>query len=357
MFALRAKTVYDSAANSYTIPSSGQFSLIGNFLNKSFTPPYAVPNIVNPITTAPRNSKIHLSWSEPNNGGSPITGYTLTYSPGGSTPIQLPANQQSYTVNGLTNGTTYTFIITANNIAGSSAPNPTSDTANYMVSTLAGGADIAYLDGTGSEARFSFPWGVAVDASNNIIMSDGYGAQRIRKVTNPGGVVTTIAGDGYNAPSVGRWLDGIGTSASFGLPLGVAIDNNGDIIVVESLNNRVRKINKTTLQVTTLAGSGSPTFANGTGTSASFNHPQAVCIDQNGDIIVTDWNAHIRKVTNPGGVVTTIAGAGPREWGDLDGPGPSAKIDNINGIALDLNGDIIFTNGGINSGRRIKKLS
>lgn len=109
-------TVYDSAGTTFTIPTPKSLVF---FRGKTFTAPYTVPNMVNPISPVAGNGQVSLSWSEPYNGGSPITGYTVKYSNGIS--IATITNT-SYTVTGLTNGTSYTFIVTANNIAGSSSP-------------------------------------------------------------------------------------------------------------------------------------------------------------------------------------------------------------------------------------------
>jgi hypothetical protein len=112
-------TVYDSAGTAFTIPSPKSLVF---FRSKAFNPPYTVPNMVVPINPVAGNGEVSLSWSEPYNGGSPITGYTVKYS-NGTVITTTAAGTTSYTVTGLTNGTSYTFIVTANNIAGSSLPN------------------------------------------------------------------------------------------------------------------------------------------------------------------------------------------------------------------------------------------
>ena len=119
---LRGKTVYDSDGTSYTTPSSGPFSLKDNFLNRSFT---TFPGSPTNLTATAGNAEATLSWSAPtNNGGSAITGYTVKYS-NGTAIATTGAGTTSYTVTGLTNGTSYTFMVTANNIVGSSAPSST----------------------------------------------------------------------------------------------------------------------------------------------------------------------------------------------------------------------------------------
>jgi len=102
------------------------------------------------------------------------------------------------------------------------------------VTVLAGGG-IGFKDGKGSAALFSTILGMTCDASGNLWVSDG-GNHAIRKVT-PDGSVTTIAGKGTMGYS-----DGDDTAALFNYPFGIAVDNAGIIFVMDSGNNRVRKL-------------------------------------------------------------------------------------------------------------------
>jgi sugar lactone lactonase YvrE len=109
-------------------------------------------------------------------------------------------------------------------------------TAMGVVTMLAGGPrSLGSADGTGSAARFNFPHGVAVDRAGNLFVAD-CGNATVRKVT-PAGVVTTIGG----APGVTGWADGIGTSAQFCSPCGIAVDRAGRLYVVDAGNNRIAK--------------------------------------------------------------------------------------------------------------------
>ena len=85
----------------------------------------------------------------------------------------------------------------------------------------------------------------------------------------PAGIVTTLAGSGTNAVA-----DGTGDAASFHFPRGVAVSPNGETVyVADYANHRIRTIDTSNRVVTTLAGSGTGTFADGTGTAASFKEP------------------------------------------------------------------------------------
>jgi sugar lactone lactonase YvrE len=200
------------------------------------------------------------------------------------------------------------------------------------VSTLAGLAGTSgSADGIGSAARFNFPEGVAVDSAGVVYVADTDN-YTIRKIT-PSGEVTTVAGLADRAGSV----DGSGSNARFNLPVGVAVDATGTVYVADSANHTIRKITPGGV-VSTLAGlpreAGS---ADGTGAAARFSTPRGVAVDGAGNLYVADSdNATIRRLT-PEGVVTTVAGAA-RERGNTDGAASIARFYGLSGIALDSNG-------------------
>ena len=210
-------------------------------------------------------------------------------------------------------------------------------TAAGVVTTLAGSGLGGYTDATGTNASFSYPYGIAVDSSGNVYVAE-YGANRIRKVT-PAGVVTTLAGSGQAGST-----DATGTNASFYYPRGVAVDSSGNVYVAEQLNNKVRKVTAAGV-VTTLAGSGLGGYTDATGTNASFYRPYGVAVDSSGNVYVADsQNNKIRKVT-AAGVVTSLAGS-QGGAGNNDGVGVFAAFSSPYGVAVDGGGNIYVADTG-----------
>ena len=200
-------------------------------------------------------------------------------------------------------------------------------------------------------ARFCRPQGLAIDASDDLYIADT-GNYTIRKVTHEG-VVSTVAGlAGYPAHT-----DGLGASARFSSPVGVAVDATGKIFVGDSGNDAIRQVTADG-SVTTLAGLpgnlGNGAATDGTGAAASFWRPYAVALDAGGNVYVADYGLNaIRKVT-PGGVVTTIAGvAGVASTGSADGTGAAARFMGPSGVVVLDSGDIYVADQGNNTIRKI----
>ncbi len=208
-----------------------------------------------------------------------------------------------------------------------------------VVTTFAGTAGTSGgTNGTGTSATFNLPYGLAIDASNNIYVAEQNG-YRVRKIT-PEGVVTTLAGSGV-------WgnADGTGTNAQFQFPRGLALDNAGNLFVTD--NKIIRKIVIATGVVTTFAGGG--TTFDGQGTSAKFYVPDQLCMDKQNNLYVADGRA-VRKIT-PAGVVSTIAGN--LNAGGMRNGTTTALFTQITGIAIDELGYLYVTEYNHGSIRRI----
>ena len=193
---------------------------------------------------------------------------------------------------------------------------------NGLVSTVAGTGVAGYVDGPGAEAKFSQPIDVAVDANGVLYVADNSN-HKIRKIT-PEGVVSTLAG------GAAGFIDGDVATALFRNPSGVAVDGAGNVYVADRLNHRIRKIDITSGQVSTIAGAGTAGSRDGLVGEAQFNGPYGVDVDVDGSVIVADLgNNKIRMIVD--GTVTTVAGS---STGFLDGAGVISKLASPTDVAV-----------------------
>jgi sugar lactone lactonase YvrE len=183
-------------------------------------------------------------------------------------------------------------------------------TPQGQVSTLAGTTgEKGHRDGEGAGAQFNQPYGVAVDGDGSIIVADMHN-HCIRNIT-PTGQVSTLAGTGKKG-----YRDGEGTEAQFNYPKGTAVDKDRNVFVADQNNFRIRKITPQG-QVSTLTGTGETGHRDGEGTVSQFNYPSGVAVDGDGNVVVADlFNYRIRKVS-PQGRASTLAGSG--DEGHQDG--------------------------------------
>jgi sugar lactone lactonase YvrE len=232
-------------------------------------------------------------------------------------------------------------------------------TPTGSVTTIAGTAGgQGSANGTGVVVGFQGPCGIATDIAGNVYVTDG---NAIREIT-PAGVVSTFAGTVGTTGSA----DGSGSSASFNLPVGIAIDNQDNIYVSDTGNNTIRKITSAGV-VSTIAGSaGQVGSADGTGAAARFNQPGEIAVDQAGNLYVADTNNYTIRKISASGTVTTLAGV-VGQAGSADGAGPTARFggcyyQNVptscftygpRGIAVDGTGDVLVADTGNNTIRKI----
>ena len=213
----------------------------------------------------------------------------------------------------------------------------------WNVSTLAGNGTTAFANGLGRAATFNYPRGVALDAGGLVYVADQ--SSNCIRVATPAGLVSTLAGSRTAA-----WADGAGIGAGFNNPAGVAtFPGSGVLYVADTFNHRIRRLSPAGV-VVTLAGSGTAAWADGQGTAASFNKPQGLCVDAAGAVFVADTsNNRIRKIS-PGGLVSTLAGAGGITF--AEGAGTSATFNFPVGVAVGASG-VVFVADAYNNRIRV----
>jgi Secretion system C-terminal sorting domain/NHL repeat len=160
-----------------------------------------------------------------------------------------------------------------------------------------------------TNARLYLASGVCLDAMGNLYVADGFN-HRVRRIERSTGIITTIAGTGspgYNGDNI------LATNAKLFVPCEVFADSFGDIYVTDGKNNRVRKITMATGIISTVAGNGGSGNGGdgGSATNAQLSVPVGLCLDNLNNIYIGDYsNNKIRKVDALTGVITTIAGVG-----------------------------------------------
>ncbi|MEY3012577.1 MAG: hypothetical protein RIT45_1312, partial [Pseudomonadota bacterium] len=211
-------------------------------------------------------------------------------------------------------------------------------------STLAG-STAGFADGKGSAARFYNPYGADVTPGGVIYVAD-FSNHRIRRVTADG-IVTTVAGSG-----TGGYLNGTGTAARFNQPVDLTVLPNGNVAIADYANHRIRLMTPDGV-VSNLAGSGTAGYVEGAPSSARFNYPWAVAADSAGRVVVSDRaNQRIRRIATDG-VVSRVASIG---GGFADGDGDTvARFNSPWRLQLDADGAILLADYGNHRIRRIKE--
>jgi sugar lactone lactonase YvrE len=156
----------------------------------------------------------------------------------------------------------------------------------------------------------------------------------IRKVDVTGNL-TTIAGTGTQGFSGDA---GPATSATLDSPQGLALDTKNNLYIADTHNHRIRKLNLTTGIITTLAGTGAPSFSGDSApaVSAQLNLPTALALDTANNLYLADTGNHrIRRIDASTGIITTIAGTGAQGFSGDAGPAGAATIDSPAGLAID----------------------
>ena len=214
------------------------------------------------------------------------------------------------------------------------------DAQNTTIEPVAGNHDSGHGfsgdNGLATAAQLNTPKGVAIAPDGDLIVADSHN-ERIRRVDQPTGVVTTIAGSGNNG------YDGDeqpALRAALNTPSAVAAAANGNIYIADTLNYRVRMIDAKTGLIHTvagngLAGEGVDVGDGGPATSATLNMPSDVAIDPaTGDLYVADMHHNrIRKVDARTHIITTVAGS---VWGYSGDGGPAieARLAGPAGVAV-----------------------
>jgi trimeric autotransporter adhesin len=227
--------------------------------------------------------------------------------------------------------------------------------ASGIISTYAGNGNSADSGdgGPATAAGVHGPSGMVFDASNNMYLPEWDGST-VRLVTSDG-IISTYAGKGDQKGYSGDL--GPATSALLNQPTGVALDSVGNLYIADYFNCRIRLVVKTTGIITTGAGNGVCGFGGDSSSAllASLNCPRFVTLDSYGNLYFTEQGGNrVRFVTNTG-IISTIAGTGVAGSVGDGGPATLAQVNGPAGIAVDVDGNIFFSEWGGNKVRTIQQ--
>jgi sugar lactone lactonase YvrE len=215
------------------------------------------------------------------------------------------------------------------------------------VSTFVGTGTPGFADGPGATAQFNEPTGLVFNGAGTLFVSDSQN-HRIRAIT-PAGEVRTYSGTGEAG-----FTDGVAIAARFSTPWGIAIDAEGVLYVADRNNHRIRKV-AVNGGASTLAGTGVPGTTNGAGNIAQFDQPLGIALDAAGSVYVTETTSHaIRKLT-PDGTTSIFAGS-PTTPDFVNGAAAAARFFNPVGLAVDGGGSIFVADKGNHSIRKLASM-
>lgn len=218
------------------------------------------------------------------------------------------------------------------------------DFLTQIITTIAGSADSLGFVGDGglaSQALLSSPSQILIDKQNNLIVSDS-GNGRVRKIDSTTNIITSIVGSFANSQD-----DGVdASSAQLIYPEGIALDNEGNLFIAEAFGGKVRRIDAFTNTITTIAGNGKNEFSGdgGLAINASLKRPIGVCIDKDGDLLIADFfSKRIRKVDLKTNIINTITGNEQINFLDPGEPFSSVSLLSPSGLAIDTSNNLFFS--------------
>ena len=265
-------------------------------------------------------------------GGSEIAGFSGDGGPAISARINAPS---AIAIDGAGN---IVFADTGNN-----AIREISAATGNNISTIAGTLGSAGFGGDGHAATLallSAPQGFAFDASGDLYIADT-GNNRIREVDSSGNI-NTVAGNGIS----GFFGDGgAALSGQFDLPWGICVATDNSLYIADFGNNRIRRIDAVSEDLSTVAGNGTGSYTGdgGLALNATLNGPASIAIDAADNLYIADSeNNAIRKVNHVTGAIATFAGNGTALFGGDGFNAPLAGLYKPYSVYLDAVGNLFL---------------
>jgi trimeric autotransporter adhesin len=191
--------------------------------------------------------------------------------------------------------------------------------------------------------RFNLPRAIAFDPDGNLFILDS-GNNRVRKVDTQG-TVSTIVGNGPLGEGQGTFAgEGLpALAAALNDPTGMVLDAANHLTLADTGNHRVRQVGADG-RLTTIAGDGSPgrTGDNGPATQAQLTGPAGLLFDASGNLYIADVAEHVVRKVDRSGMMTTIAGTGTPGFSGDGQPAITAQLNQPRGLAMDTAGNLFI---------------
>ncbi|MGB7720244.1 MAG: hypothetical protein WBL65_10115 [Bryobacteraceae bacterium] len=204
-----------------------------------------------------------------------------------------------------------------------------------------------------AQTQLNLPSGVCTGRGGTLFVVDTFNNRVLQAAPQP--LVVNAAGNASGIPGADYAGDGGSARlAHLNRPSACALDSAGNLFIADTLNHSIRKVDPSGT-ISTVAGTGAAGFSGdqGPATAAGISAPAGVVVDDDGDIFIADTgNNRIRQVT-PDGVIHTIAGQNAAGFSGDGGLAASAQIDAPGGLLLDGAGDLYFADTGNNRVRRL----
>ncbi|HEV7606282.1 MAG TPA: PxKF domain-containing protein [Steroidobacteraceae bacterium] len=224
-----------------------------------------------------------------------------------------------------------------------------------VVAGQGGAAGFSGDGGPASNARFSSPRGLALDANGNIYVSDDFN-WRIRKIDNTTGIISTVAGGGTSDMTA----ENLPALQAFMCAQALTLDSAGNIYYFDHCLHKVRQVNVTTGRINTVAGNGVVGYTGdgGPATEAAIGGIAGIVVDAGGNLYLTDQTSNrMRMVSSATGIISTVLGNGTTTYCGDEGLARDVCLGYPEGLAIDSVGDVYIADDGNNRLRKVSAAS
>jgi hypothetical protein len=265
------------------------------------------------------------------------------------------AYSSTYNLSSISNRDSFWVFLNSNAactiVNGATSNKLTMYVSDRIINTVAGNGTASWSGdgGSATAASLNGPTGIVLDKAGNLYIAERNNHD-VRKVT-PSGIISRVVGNG-NAVFGGD--GGLALYASLSSPTGVAVDKTGNLFIADNGNNRIRKVDVNGI-ISTIAGDGKKANIgeNISAIAASIKDITSIAIDTIGNLFIVDTSSNTIRKINTNGIISTVAGKNPSNYADFGVPAINASILPTS-IAVDYLGNIYIAESGIG---RISKIN